>query len=143
MQGKQESDDVNDKGVIVCKHCGASFESFRSLGGHASKWHKGMSAYYNRMIEVREARTSFRDALHLAKELVDRHGAADKQVKRSNFTTIRNVILQTRDRDLSKETPREQEASWFKALADELASGAHGNTSVYSQILDVKSSGAI
>ena len=78
LQGKQGSNDANDRDDFVCKHCGVSFLSFRALGGHASKWHKGMSATYNRKIEVREARAPIRDALHLAKELVKRHAAADR-----------------------------------------------------------------
>ena len=68
--------DVHQK-ELRCQHCSAVFVGPRALGGHISKQHKGMSAAYNKKMQVREARTSFRDALYLAKQLVKRHGAAD------------------------------------------------------------------
>ena len=52
---------------LRCEHCSKVFVGPRALGGHISKQHKGMSASYNKKMQVREARTSFRDALHLAK----------------------------------------------------------------------------
>ena len=88
-------------------------------------------------MEVREARTSFRDALHLAKELVRRHGAVDQELMRSNLTFIRNVILQTRRQDMDKKEPRVQEASWYRSLAEELSEGGHGKQGIFEQMLDL------
>lgn len=105
--------------------------------------HKGMSKAYNKKIEVREARKALRDALHLAKELVVRCGAADREFPRSNLTFIRNVILQARAEDLQKDEPREQEASWFKSLAEELAEGVHGKQNVLERMLDLNRSDTI
>lgn len=96
-----------------------------------------MSASYNKKMEVREARTSFRDALHLAKELVRRHGAVDQELMRSNLTFIRNVILQTRRQDMDKKEPRVQEDSWYRSLAEELSEGEHGKQGIFEQMLDL------
>ena len=78
-----------------CSVCSEVFDDSRALGGHFSKAHKGMSAAYNKKMEVRNARTSHRDALYLAKELLKRHGSANyiKQVKRFYLTQIRNIIM--------------------------------------------------
>ena len=71
-----------------CIICSEAFDDSRALGGHFSKAHKGMSAAYNKKMEVRNARTSHRDALFLAKELLKRHGTAKdiKLVKRFYLT---------------------------------------------------------
>ena len=90
-----------------CKHCSMSFDNPRALGGHFSKQHKGLSDAYNKKMEVRESRTIYRDALHLAKELVQRHGRADAKFQRSNLTHLRNVIISSRESDLKNPNPRE------------------------------------
>ena len=90
-----------------CKHCSMSFDNPRALGGHFSKQHKGMSDAYNKKMEVRESRTIYRDALHLAKELVQRHGRVDAKFQRSNLTYLRNVIISSREADLKKPNPRQ------------------------------------
>ena len=84
-----------------------SFDNPRALGGHFSKQHKGMSDAYNKKMEVRESRTIYRDALHLAKELVQRHGRVDAKLQRSNLTYLRNVIISSREADLKKPNPRQ------------------------------------
>ena len=72
-----------------------------------------MSDAYNKKMEVRESRTIYRDALHLAKELVKRHGRVETKFQRSNLTHLRNVIIKSREADLKKEKPRKQEDSWY------------------------------
>ena len=38
---------------------------------------------------------------------------------------------------MEKQEPREQEATWFRSLAEELSEGTHGKQHIFSQIFDL------
>jgi glycyl-tRNA synthetase beta subunit len=111
-----------------CLHCERIYESSRALGGHSSKQHKGMSAAYNRKIQVRDKRASHRVALGLAKQLFERHSESSLTKERSMVTLIRNVILKTRPEALNQDynTVKEPVEGWFVELVAELLDGLHG-----------------
>ena len=67
--------------VFPCPHCGKTYPSSRSLGGHISKAHPGSSDTFTHKIKVRKERTHKRMALTLAKELLRKHTDPDLEVK--------------------------------------------------------------
>ena len=54
QQKADEDDSENLTKVFACKHCKKIYPCPRTLGGHISKRHKGMSESYTKKINVRE-----------------------------------------------------------------------------------------
>ena len=63
---KKEQESQNLKKTYQCDMCGMQFENFRSLGGHCSNSHPGMSETFNKKKKVREERAIDREALKKA-----------------------------------------------------------------------------
>ena len=54
QQKADEDDSDQQTKVFACKHCKKIYPCPRTLGGHISKRHKGMSETYTKKIYVRE-----------------------------------------------------------------------------------------
>ena len=54
QQKADEDDSDQQTKVFACKHCKKIYPCPRTLGGHISKRHKGMSESYTKKINVRE-----------------------------------------------------------------------------------------
>lgn len=126
--------------MFPCKHCERKFSKFRSLGGHISKVHKGMSTAYKRKMLVRSERESKRMALCLAKQLLEKHASARAVIHRSKLTALRNIVLETRADDLTKTEPGTIKSDlWFQDLAKEILTSKQGSKANFTKVLSATS----
>ena len=131
QQKPDENNSDKQTRAFACKHCGKIYPCPRTLGGHISKRHKGMSESYTKKINVREQRKHLRVALYLAKKLFQLYAIAPEEMtqKRCMVTTIRNIIVKTRFEDINTQDPEEEKShQWYQSIVQEMLDGRHGRS---------------